>query len=179
MKTDQSLLSVLGRANPVSDPGDLVGSDAANELARRKPDSVLDWSISGDDYVADGYRIRFLAGNDWEIIHKETTLGSAEKLTWAFSIVEHHRREAIRRRDLIRYGLTFVLAIIAGGVIISVVDELQQLYLWLTFVFLFAIALASSVRFYAALHGSIEDPYRRLLWWERRRRWRERIFLRR
>lgn len=178
MNNDQ-LLETLGRTNPVLDPDDLIGSDAADELATRKPDSLLDWSIRGDGYVADHYRIRFLGESDWKITYKGTNLGSAEKLKWAFSVVEHHHREAIRRRDLIRYGLTFVLAILAGGAIIAVVDEVQQLWLWPAYVLLFATALGGAVRFYVTLTGNLDDPYRRPLPWERRRRWRERIFVRR
>lgn len=178
MNTDR-LLDTLGRANPVPDSNDLIGSDVADELASRKPDSVLDWTMTAGEYRAKGYRIHLLGESEWEITHKGTTLGSTERLTWAFSVAELHRGQAIRRRDLIRHGLTFLLAILAGGAIIAVVDEAKQLYLWVAYVLVFSVTVGSSVRFYAALTGTVDDPYRRLLWWERRRRWRERLFVRR
>lgn len=174
MNTDEGLLEALGRANPVLDPEDLVDSYAASELAMRKHDSVLDWRAEGNDYIADGYRIRLRQQGGWEMSLRGAVIGSDESLKDAFGLVEHHRRRALRRRDLRRYALTFVLAVMAGGVIVGVVDEVGELFLWGAFVLLVFIALRSLARINAAWSGNPYDPYRRRLPWERRS-WGERL----
>ena len=104
MTRDSKLLTILHRSNPVPAPQTLVGSDVARELALKKPGSVIDWRERDDEYIGDGYRIRLLEPQKWQITYRDYLLAYHPSLKAAFSMVERHRRETLRRRALLRYA---------------------------------------------------------------------------
>lgn len=150
----------------VADAVDLGHSDTAVEQSMTKAGSILDWNIRGDDYVADGYRIRLLQPRRWEISHEGAVIAYHFSRKEAFGIVEDHYRDTIRRRDLIRLGFTFVLAILAWIALGSMMEELWVVGL----PFVFYVALSSFIRFLAVFSRNASDPYRRRLPWEKRPR---------
>ncbi len=174
MSRTNQLLDRLGRANPVPDPADLADSDVAAELAMRRAGSVLNWDISDGEYQADGYRIRLVEPGNWEITFRAAVIAFNGSRKAAFRIAEDHRRQAIRRRDLIRLALTFVLTI-AGWIGAGLIA--RELWVLALPVVLF-VSFATLIRFFAVLSRNVMDPYRRLLPWEKRS-WRRRLFERR
>ncbi len=150
----------IRRIVDVVDPDDF---GTAVEQAIEKAGSVLDWSIRGGDYVADDYRIRLLEPRRWEISHGGAVIAYHFSRNEAFGIVEDHYRDSVRRRDLMRLGLIFVLAILVWIGLGSMMEELWVL--GLPFVVYFA--LSSFIRFFAVFSRNANDPYRRRLPWER------------
>lgn len=166
MNFDVPLMAVLQRSNPVPDPEQLADSDEAKELALRRPGSVLDWQIEDDDYVGDGYRISLLAPSNWEITHQDRHLAYDQSRRSAFAVVERHRREALRRFDLIKWAEVMVGALLVWLVANQLIAPGIAWWL-LAFVLLF-VGISTLVRFGAALSRSVVDEYRRPLPWERR-----------
>jgi hypothetical protein len=171
MSRYRRLLDALGRVNPVPDAAEMADPDAAAQLAMGRPGSVLDWRISGEEYLAGDYRIRLIEPRKWEITHRGATIAYHPSRASAFVIVEDHCRDAIRRRDLIRLALTFVIAI-AGWMTAGLVAE-EMWVLALPVVLYFT--LSSFIRFFAVLSRNVNDPYRRRMPWEKRPRG-ERLF---
>ncbi len=163
-----NLLNVLQDTNPIPDPVELEDSDEARELALRRPGSVIAWRVIGDEYHGDGYRIRLLEPRKWEITRRGRLLEHHHSLKAAFAIVEHDRREALRRRDLVFYATTAVLAAI--GLILTAYYYDRGNVFWVPGILaVLYVGLSAVVRFFANLSRNINDPYRRRLPWERRR----------
>lgn len=160
-------MTLLRDSNPVPDPTTLIGSVAAQELASRRPESVVDWRQHDDGYVGDGYRIRLRSAARWEITLRNRHLHTVPSLRSAFSIVEHHRREALRRGHLIWMTAWFVVGTTAGFVLSSRANDTQSLLLVPSAIACFFVGLAALVRFLAVLGRNLDDPYRRPLPWER------------
>ena len=140
---------------------------AAEGLPR--PGSVLEWGVERDEYLADGYRIRLLAPAKWEITHRGSVLSTSKSLKMAFSIVERHRRRALRKRDLIFYGTVVFLSLFIGLAIGEAVTAGNGVWV-LALVPVLFLGVSALVRFTATLGGNLDDPYRRRLPWERRLR---------
>ena len=163
-----SVMTLLQQSNPVPDPAELADSDEARELAMRRPGSVLDWHIHDDEYVGDGYRIRLLEPEKWEVTHRETVLETPRSLKRAFAKVERHRRDTLRRRDLWVWGSLFVAALVTG---ISV-SQLAPAASIAVLPVVFFVGISALIRVAAALSRSVTDPYQRRLPWEPKPWWR-------
>lgn len=164
-------MALLQHSNPIPDPASLAGSEAARELASRRPESVIDWQRDDDDYVGDGYRIHLAEPARWEITNGGRRLHIVSSLRSAFSIVEHHRRETLRRRHLVLMAAWFIVGTTGGFLVSSIADETRQVLLVPIAIASFFLGLAAFVRFLAVLGRNVNDPYRRRLPWERLSWW--------
>lgn len=170
MSNDSNLLRVLRRTNPVPEPEALVDSAAAEELALKKPGSVVNWRVRGDEYLGDGYRIRLLEPRRWQITYRDAVLAYHHSLKTAFATVERHRRRAMRRNDLLRLAAVFVLVVLGSA---AAFEFFEPRSLWgaLALAGVFYVAVSTLIRFLAILSGDVNDPYQRAMPWERRRWW--------
>ncbi|NNC91365.1 MAG: hypothetical protein HKN80_02610 [Acidimicrobiia bacterium] len=170
-----------GKHQPSDAPGGVhgVGGAAgpdhpdADDVAMSVPGSILDWRVRGEDYLAGSYRIRLLEPRKWEVTHQGAVIAFYSSRKAAFGIAEDHWREAIRRRDLIRLALTFVLAFSAWMIAGLLVEELWVLALPVVLYF----TLSSFIRFFAVFSRNVNNPYRRRLPWEKHPRG-DRLFFR-
>jgi hypothetical protein len=167
------LANALQPPNPAPDPDEATGADEAGEPAMRRPGSVIDWRIEDGDYVGDGYRIHLVEAHHWEITRRGARMAGEPTLTAAFSVVERHRRDALRRRDLATWAGVASSALVAGIAIGQLVTEGSVLWVLVAGAVLYA-GVSAVVRFFAALAPNVANPYRRRMPWERRRRWRQR-----
>lgn len=171
MTRESKLLTILHRSNPIPELETLVDSDAARELASKRPGSVIDWQARDDEYFGDGYRIRLLEPRKWQITHRDRLLAYHQSQKAAFSMVERHRREALRRQDLLLYSGIFAVAAVVAAAMVPFIGRGNAFPVLILGVLVFA-AISALIRFTAVLSRSVTDPYRRTLPWERGSRWR-------
>lgn len=163
------IMTVLVQSNPVPDPVELVDSPEGRALAMRRPESIIDWQASNGEFEGAGYRIRHLTSKDWEVAHRGKVLKHTTRQSSAFSVVEHHRRESLWRRDLMMRAAVAFLAIIAFFVL-AAFSNIPGV--WFLGIIVIGIGFAGTVRFFSILNRHVDDPYRRPLPWERVSWWR-------
>ncbi len=163
------MMTLLQESNPIPDPTELIDSPEGQALALRRPNSVVDWYARDGDFEGDGYRIRFVSSKNWEVSHRGELIGNSSRKSAAFSVVEHHRREALWRRDMWVRASIAVLAFIAL-VVLAAFSEVPGL--WFLGIIIIGIGFSATVRFLSVLNRHVDDPYRRQPPWERVSWWR-------
>lgn len=127
------------------------------------------WRLEGTGYAGGDYRIVLLAPRRWEISHRGTPIGHEPSLKTSFQIAEHHRRETLRGRDTVAWGVLATVATVAAIAVRLAVSEINLAW-FVVLIVLSAVALTALVRMFSSLAGHPSDPYRRRLPWERRGR---------
>ncbi len=158
------MMTLLQESNPVPDPVELIDSPEGQALATRRPNSIIDWYDVEGEYAGDGYRIRNVEPRDWEVLHRGKVLRHTTKQSSAFSVVEHHRREALWRRDLRVRASVALLAIVAFFVLAAFAEVPG---IWFAGLIVVGIGFVATVRFLSVLNRHVDDPYRRPPPWER------------
>jgi len=131
-----------------------------------RPMSLLNWQRTEDGYTGGDYLIRLLRPNCWEIRYRGEPVKTTDSLKLAMTRAEFHFREQLRKRDLVKWAIWFI--IFTGGLIVLVSNWASRIESILLFTALAYGWLGALTRLIAATGWSHNDPYRRRLPWERR-----------
>lgn len=135
-----------------------------------RPASPIEWWALGDEIRGGPYRIRLVAAHRWEISRSGVVVAEERTRSASFHRAETHLRQHQRRTDVVVWSIVLVLGIAAMGALAEWVKSATIWWVSMLGLALFVV-VSAVVRLGAALTGSRNDPYRRLMPWERRARW--------
>ena len=171
--TSMNIMSIVGEANPLPDPQTLVGSNEADELALRRPESIIQWHAAENGYTGNGYHIRLAEPFGWDVTLDGNPYAEHQSLKAAFSDVERHYRRSLELRNLKIWGVVLAVTVLAAFGIVALPGGEGNILLALP-VF---VGVSGLIRVFAIVLGDINDPYKRRLPWERQPWW-KRVFSR-
>ena len=151
-------MSVTANHRGLKSPGPLVAS------------SWLDWSRDDDEYVGGDYRIRLIEPYRWEVLFRGDHLRFDDRLSAALAHAEHHYIEAVRIRDMTKWGLVTLVSAVGLALLVST-EGLTGFFTFPLSLVIIVTGLAALARFVAVATRNLYDPYRRRAPWEPRRWW--------
>ena len=138
----------------------------ADHLDLKPPGSVLDWHIFDDGFIAGDYRIRLLGPERWQVTCDEATVGEYRRLKTAFSTCEHHARDVLRRRAVVRHGVVAALAFVAWLLVDAAFGLTGIGYFALALFPVVFVGIRALVRCLASTAGNIDNPYLPRIGWD-------------